>query len=163
MVANSDTPDDQALKLLVRDAVLREAAIALKDAADPEASLQAALPALTRAANETLFSQGSLDAAAVSLRRELFPTREYDTFRLPAGVYKSLRVTIGKGEGHNWWCVVFPALCLPASSEELTQACLAAGLTEGEVSILTGDTEEIELEFKTLELLAKLKKLLWDA
>ena len=163
VVANSDAPGDQAVKLLVRDAVLREAAIALKDAADPEASLQAALPALTRAANETLFSQGSLDAASVSLRRELFPTREYDTFRLPAGVYKSLRVTIGKGEGHNWWCVVFPALCLPASSEELTQACLAAGLTEGEVSILTGDTEEIELEFKTLELLAKLKKLLWDA
>ena len=163
VVANSDAPDDQALKLLVRDAVLREAAIALKNAADPEASLQAALPSLTRAANETLFLQGSLDAASVSLRRELFPTREYDTFRLPAGVYKSLRVTIGKGEGHNWWCVVFPALCLPASSEELTQACLAAGLTEGEVSILTGDTETVELEFKTLELISKLKKHLWDA
>ena len=163
VVANSDEPEDQAVKLLVRDAVLQEAAIVLENAADPEASLQAALPALTRAANETLFSQGSPDTASVSLRRELFPTREYDTFRLPAGVYKSLRVTIGKGEGHNWWCVVFPALCLPASSEELTQACLAAGLTEGEVAILTEDTETVELEFKTLELLSKLKKLLWDA
>lgn len=163
VVANSDAPEDQAVKLLVRDAVLQEAAIVLKDAADPEAALLSALPALTRAANETLFSQGSPDTASVSLRRELFPTREYDTFRLPAGVYKSLRVTIGKGEGHNWWCVVFPALCLPASSEELTQACLAAGLTEGEVAILTEDTETVELEFKTLELLSKLKKLLWDA
>lgn len=163
VVANSDAPDDQAVKLLVRDAVLQEAAIALENAEDPEAALQAAIPALTRAANETLCSQGCPETAAVSLRRELFPTREYDTFRLPAGVYKSLRVTIGKGEGRNWWCVVFPALCLPASSEELTQACLAAGFTEGEVAVLTEDTETVELEFKTLELLGKLKKLLWDA
>ena len=163
VVASSDAPDDQAVKLLVRDAVLQEAAIALENAEDPEAALQAAIPALTRAANETLCSQGCHETAAVSLRRELFPTREYDTFRLPAGVYKSLRVTIGKGEGRNWWCVVFPALCLPASSEELTQACLAAGFTEGEVAVLTEDTETVELEFKTLELLGKLKKLLWDA
>ena len=163
VVANSDAPDDQAVKLLVRDAVLREAALALENTDDPEAALQAAIPALTRAANEMLCSQGRSDTASVSLRRELFPTREYDTFRLPAGVYKSLRVTIGKGEGRNWWCVVFPALCLPASSEELTQACLAAGFTEGEVAVLTGDTETVELEFKTLELLGKLKKLLWDA
>jgi len=163
VVANSDAPDDQAVKLLVRDAVLREAALALENTDDPEAALQAAIPALTRAANEMLCSQGRSDTASVSLRRELFPTREYDTFRLPAGVYKSLRVTIGKGEGRNWWCVVFPALCLPASSEELTQACLAAGFTEGEVAVLTEDTETVELEFKTLELLGKLKKLLWDA
>ena len=163
VVANSDEPDDQAVKLLVRDAVLQEASIALENTDDPESALLSALPALTRAANETLALQGSSDTASVSLRRELFPTREYDTFRLPAGVYKSLRVTIGKGEGHNWWCVVFPALCLPASSEELTEACFAAGLTEEEVAVLTEDTEEIELEFKTLELLSKLKKLLWDA
>ena len=163
VVASSDEPDDQAVKLLVRDAVLQEAAIALENTDDPEAALQAAIPALTRAANETLFLQESADTASVSLRRELFPTREYATFRLPAGVYRSLRVTIGKGEGRNWWCVVFPALCLPASSEELTEACFNAGLTEGEVAVLTEDTETVELEFKTLELLSKLKKLLWDA
>lgn len=163
VVANSDEPDDQAVKLLVRDAVLQEASRALQDAADPEAALLSALPALTRAANETLSLQGSSDTAAVSLRRELFPTRAYDTFRLPAGVYRSLRVTIGKGEGHNWWCVVFPALCLPASSEELTEACFAAGLTEGEVAVLTQDTQTVELAFKTLELLSELKKIIWDA
>ena len=101
--------------------------------------------------------------AKVSLRRELFPTRDYETFRLPAGVYRTLRVTIGTGEGHNWWCVVFPALCLPANVEDLEAVCAAAGFTEGEISVLTEETSEIEVEFKTLELLGKLKKILWDA
>ena len=163
VVANSDTREDQRVKLLVRDAVLLETEKALNGAQDPEAALFAHLDDFARVANETLRAQESPDTASVSLRRELFPTREYETFRLPAGVYRSLRVTIGSGEGHNWWCVVFPALCLPASSEDLSEACLAAGFTEGEISVLTEDTEPVELEFKTLELLSKLKKILWDA
>ena len=72
-------------------------------------------------------------------------------------------VTIGTGEGHNWWCVVFPALCLPANAEDFEAVCEAAGFTEGEISVLTEETGEIEVEFKTLELLGKLKKILWDA
>ena len=84
-------------------------------------------------------------------------------FRLPAGVYRTLRVTIGTGEGHNWWCVVFPALCLPANAEDFEAVCEAAGFTDGEISALTEDSGEIEVEFKTLELLGKLKKILWDA
>lgn len=75
----------------------------------------------------------------------------------------TLRVTIGAGEGHNWWCVVFPALCLPANAEDFEAVCEAAGFTEGEISALTEDSGEIEVEFKTLELLGKLKKILWDA
>ena len=163
VVANSDTQEDQRVKLLVRDAVLLEAEKALNGAQDPQAALLAHLYDFARAANETLRAQGSPDTASVSLRRELFPTREYETFRLPAGVYRSLRVMIGAGIGHNWWCVVFPALCLPASGEELTETCLAAGFTEEEITVLTEDTESVELEFKTLEFLSKLKKILWDA
>ena len=82
---------------------------------------------------------------------------------MPAGVYRTLRVTIGTGEGHNWWCVVFPALCLPANAEDFEAVCEAAGFTDGEISALTEDSGEIEVEFKTLELLGKLKKILWDA
>ena len=81
----------------------------------------------------------------------------------PSAVYRTLRVTIGTGEGHNWWCVVFPALCLPANAEDFEAVCEAAGFTEGEISVLTEETGEIEVEFKTLELLGKLKKILWDA
>mgnify|MGYP002421677871 FL=1 len=127
VVANSDTAEDQRVKLLVRDAVLRAAADALEEKTDPEAALQNGLPAIEQAANETLSRLGSGDMAKVSLRRELFPTRDYETFRLPAGVYRTLRVTIGTGEGHNWWCVVFPALCLPANVEDLEAVCAAAG------------------------------------
>ena len=155
VVANSDTAEDQRVKLLVRDAVLPATADVLEEETDPEEALQKGLPAIEQAANETLSRLGSGDTAKVSLRRELFPTRDYETFRLPAGVYRTLRVTIGTGEGHNWWCVVFPALCLPANAE--------AGFTDGEISALTEDSGEIEVEFKTLELLGKLKKILWDA
>ena len=99
----------------------------------------------------------------MTLRRELFPTREYDTFRLPAGVYRSLRVSIGEAAGQNWWCVVFPALCLSAGAEELEAQAAGAGFTPEELQLITGEDEGIELEFKTLELLGKLKEFLWDA
>ena len=166
VVANSDTREDQRVKLLVRDAVLETADGLLRDAQNPEAALQTGLPELERAANEKLASLASLgceETASVSLRRELFPTREYETFRLPAGVYRTLRVSIGQAGGHNWWCVVFPALCLPAAEKDFTEACRAAGLTDQEISVLTEDTGEVELEFRTLEWLGKLKNILWDA
>ena len=140
VVANSDTAEDQRVKLLVRDAVLRAAADALEEEIDPEAALQNELPTIEQAANETLSRLGSGDTAKVSLRRELFPTRDYETFRL-----------------------VFPALCLPANAEDFEAVCEAAGFTDGEISALTEDSGEIEVEFKTLELLGKLKKILWDA
>ena len=163
VVANSDTEKDQHVKLLVRDAVLEAANGLLADAQDPQAALSAGLPELERAANEKLAVLGCEETASVSLRRELFPTRQYETFRLPAGVYRTLRVSIGQANGHNWWCVVFPSLCLPAAEEELAETCRQAGLTQQEISVLTGDTAEVELEFRTLEWLGKLKKMLWDA
>ena len=83
VVANSDTAEDQRVKLLVRDAVLRATADVLEEKTDPEAALQKGLPAIEQAANETLSRLGSGDTAKVSLRRELFPTRDYETFRLP--------------------------------------------------------------------------------
>ena len=119
VVANSDTSADQAVKLAVRDAVLREAGRVLDGAEDPKQAVAAQLPALEAAANAELQRQGSEDLARVSFRRELFPTREYDTFSLPAGVYDSLRVTIGQGEGHNWWCVMYPNLCFANSMYEV--------------------------------------------
>lgn len=154
---------NQRVKLLVRDAVLRATADVLEEETDPEAALQNGLPAIEQAANETLSRLGSGDTAKVSLRRELFPTRDYETFRLPAGVYRTLRVTIGTGDGAQLVVRGFPALCLPANAEDFEAVCEAAGFTEGEISVLTEETGEIEVEFKTLELLGKLKKILWDA
>ena len=81
----------------------------------------------------------------------------------PSSGSRTLRVSIGQAGGHNWWCVVFPALCLPAAEKDFTEACRAAGLTDQEISVLTEDTGEVELEFRTLEWLGKLKKMFWDA
>lgn len=152
VVANSDTSADQAVKLAVRDAVLREAGRVLDGAEDPKQAVAAQLPALEAAANAELQRQGSEDLARVSFRRELFPTREYDTFSLPAGVYDSLRVTIGQGEGHNWWCVIFPPLCAQAAglSEQAVQA-----LSDDDVRLVTESDGGYVVRFRLLEL--------WDA
>lgn len=152
VVANSDTSADQAVKLAVRDAVLREAGRVLDGAEDPKQAVAAQLPALEAAANAELQRQGSEDLARVSFRRELFPTREYDTFSLPAGVYDSLRVTIGQGEGHNWWCVIFPPLCAQAAglSEQAVQA-----LSDDDVRLVTESGSGYVVRFRLLEL--------WDA
>ena len=153
VVANSDTSADQAVKLAVRDAVLREAGRVLDGAEDPKQAVAAQLPALEAAANAELQRQGSEDLARVSFRRELFPTREYDTFSLPAGVYDSLRVTIGQGEGHNWWCVVFPPLCLSAA--EAQEALETLG---GDSAQLLAPAEDggVVFKFRLLELWGEL-------
>ena len=159
VVANSDSDADQAVKLCVRNAVLREAQRALSGASDAKQAILTDLPALEAAANAELRRQGSGDTACVSFRRELFPTRDYDTFSLPSGVYQSLRVTIGEGAGRNWWCVVFPTLCTAATSDEAELQAAAGGFDEDEAAWITEEQPEYRLRFKTLEWLQKLKEL----
>ena len=161
VVANSDSSADQAVKLHVRDAVLAAARHALQGAGDPQQAIAQALPQLEAAANAALAAQGSRETASVSFRRELFPTREYDTFSLPSGVYRSLRVTIGAGGGHNWWCVIFPSLCVPATADGFVQAAEAGGFTRAEIGLMTQADEGYVLKFRSLELLQALKKVLF--
>ena len=161
VVANSDSGADQAIKLHVRDAVLAAARQALQGAGDPQQAIAQALPALEAAANAALAAQGSRETARVSFRRELFPTRDYDTFSLPSGVYRSLRVTIGAGGGHNWWCVIFPSLCVPATADGFVQAAEAGGFTRAEIGLMTQADEGYVLKFRSLELLQALKKALF--
>ena len=151
VVANSDKRVDQAVKLLVRDAVLETAAPCLESAGsaqDARVQLEAILPRLCSVANETLRENGFSDTATVSLGRELFSTRHYEGFSLPGGYYNSLRVTIGAGEGHNWWCVVYPQLCMSAVSEQKAVAVMG-GMDQEDAEVLTG---EYEFRFRTLEL-----------
>ena len=161
VVANSDSGADQAIKLHVRDAVLAAARQALQGVGDPQQAIAQALPQLEAAANAALAAQGSHDTASVSFRRELFPTRDYDTFSLPSGVYRSLRVTIGAGGGHNWWCVIFPSLCVPATADGFVQAAEAGGFTRAEIGLMTQADEGYVLKFRSLELLQALKKALF--
>ena len=84
------------------------------------------------------------------MTREPFPTREYDTFVLPAGIYEAIRVTIGTGEGKNWWCVVFPRLCISASTDAFADTAAGAGFSDPLTGALTGN-ENYQVRFFLLE------------
>ena len=163
VVANSDSAHDQAVKLEVRDAVFTAAKTLLDGTDDPHATLAGHLDEIAAAAEARLRTLGEAHPVTVRLGKERFPTREYDTFALPAGVYESLRVTIGAGEGHNWWCVVFPSLCLTSSMDELELAAQTAGFSDEEIRLITGEESGFVLKFRVLELLQKLKCALMDA
>ena len=112
VVANSNGAEDQAVKLLVRDAVLEEAARWYQGAGSmEEASSQLCthLQSIAGAARQVLGEQGVDYSATAQMTEMYFPTRDYGDFRLPAGRYRTLRVTLGEGAGKNWWCVVFPS------------------------------------------------------
>lgn len=159
VIANSDSPEDQALKLRVRDRVLARAQEILEQSADMEQAEQAlttALPELTREARETLAAEGCAQPVQARLEPAEFPTKDYDGFSLPAGKYLALRVIIGQGAGQNWWCVVFPPLCTAAASDVPTVA-LDAGLTDQEVALITEADEGYILKFKSVELWQTLK------
>lgn len=159
VIANSDSPEDQALKLRVRDRVLARAQEILEQSADmeqAEQALTAALPELTREARETLAAEGCAQPVQARLEPAEFPTKDYDGFSLPAGKYLALRVIIGQGAGQNWWCVVFPPLCTAAASD-VPAVALDAGLTDQEVALITEADEGYILKFKSVELWQTLK------
>ncbi len=154
ILANSDSEEDQALKLQVRDAVLERAEEILERAHDRSAAeedLREALPELREIALETVAAQGYDYDVTAELTDAAFPTREYDGFTLPAGEYLALRLVIGAGEGHNWWCVVFPPLCAQTTTD-VAQTAMAAGLDGGDVSLLTEESQGYVLKFKSIEL-----------
>lgn len=153
VLANSDGEEDQALKLLVRDRVLARATELLtqaRDRTEAEALLRAELPELEALAVRELQANGCAYPVTAELADTEFPTREYDSFTLPAGEYLALRVVIGEGAGRNWWCVVFPPLCTAASAD-VPAAALAAGLTEDQVGLITEEDRGYVLKFKAVE------------
>ena len=159
VVANSNSDSDQAVKLQVRDAVigqLQSVMEELPDAQTAKAYLTEHLEELEELANRVLAEMGSGDCATVTLQKEAFDTRKYDTFTLPAGVYESLRITIGDGRGRNWWCVVFPTLCAGATTDGFEDAAAGAGFSDS----LTGALEQgagYSVRFFFLDCLGKIE------
>jgi len=154
VIANSDSEEDQTLKLHVRDTVLSQAEEILSDCTDmsqAEERLKTELDRLSDSAQETASLYGCDDPITATLSYETYPTRNYDSFRLPAGRYLSLRLTIGEGKGRNWWCVVFPPLCNAAVTEEFAEIGEAAGLTGEEVALMTQETGKYVVRFKLIE------------
>ena len=156
VLANSDSEQDQANKLLVRDAVLKKTQTLLKNVdtrEEAEAVLRGAIPALQAVAEDTLRELGAENTVTVTLGQETYPTRQYERLAFPAGEYLSLRVMIGEAAGQNWWCVLFPPLCLSAAAEQDTEAiCLSAGLTGEQYRVIADtDSTTYKLRFKILE------------
>lgn len=158
VLANSDSEEDQALKLRVRDRVLERATELLEQSADrqeAEALLRGNLLELENLAAEEIAAAGYDYPVTAELTDTTFPTREYDGFTLPAGEYLALRIVIGEGAGQNWWCVVFPPLCTTASAD-VPASALAAGLTQEDVNLITEEPGYV-LKFKTVELWERLR------
>lgn len=115
ILANSDTLEDQLVKLQVRDAILAalpDSVLQADTTAGAEAALQQALPVLHQAAQQALYKAHSPQAARLKLERLDFAPRDYGSFTLPGGRYTALRVELGEAQGHNWFCVLYPALCV---------------------------------------------------
>ncbi|MBR3816524.1 MAG: stage II sporulation protein R [Clostridia bacterium] len=139
VIADSDSEEAQSVKLKVRDALLsegRELFEGNSDIEEAETSISENLELMKAAAERTLRENGYTYSAEIELTECYFPTRQYGGVTLPAGNYNALRVVLGEGEGHNWWCVMFPPMCLPAAQKE--QAKLSDVLDERGLDIVTG-------------------------
>ncbi len=162
VVAASDSAEDQALKLRVKDAVVESLWAdmgSLTSAEEAKVYLRENLPKIETLANRVLREAGSPDTAKVSLAVEEFSARVYDTFSLPAGLYDALRITIGEGEGKNWWCVAFPSLCLPATAEGFEDTASCAGFSDSLTAALEGE-DGYEIRFWVLDAWGRLENFL---
>ena len=151
VVANSDTAEDQAEKLQLRDRALALLAPVLAECTDKEEAVDVIL-----SHRDELEALGDV---SVRVESEFFPTRQYSTFSLPAGEYTSLRVTIGSGAGQNWWCVVFPPLCTEALAEGGASDAFLS-LDEESADLIAGQDREYDLRFRIVEWWGELKELL---
>ena len=157
VLANSDSEKDQALKLQVRDAILADSAEILNGCTTRDEAIEkinSAIPALTQSAKNAISAAGYDYTVRIELSEEEYPTRNYESFCFPSGSYISLRVLIGEAEGQNWWCVLFPPLCLSAATDKSSaeDAFISVGLTEGQYKVITEtDSPTYEVRFKVLE------------
>ena len=158
VIANSDSKEDQELKLKVRDAVLEEGkelfdgSVTSKEA---EKILVPHIKELEKVALETIKNEGFDYKVKITVGEEYFKTRTYDdSVTLPAGYYTAVKVVIGEGQGQNWWCVMFPPMCLPAANAECE---LSYVLNTDETDIVT-NSEKYKFKFKIVEFLEDLMK-----
>lgn len=161
VIANSDSEEDQALKLRVRDAVVSYLTPLTQNLSGKEEAMSVLydnLAAIQEVASQVLEIAGTPYNADVSLTQEKYGKRVYDSFSLPSGIYDSLQIKIGTAEGKNWWCVVFPSLCLSAAPEDFGYIAAGAGFDDTLVSTLTGE-KEYELRFFLLDCIGKIENL----
>lgn len=159
VLANSDSEEDQALKLCVRDKIIALANELCADCTtleETQAVIARSLDAIRICAEEEIAREGYSYTVEIRLCHEEYPTKTYASLCFPSGEYLSLQVRIGEAQGQNWWCVLFPPLCLDAATKNNEDAFIAVGLTGEQYRIIT-ETDEptYEARFKMLEIITE--------
>ena len=155
ILANSDSDEDQALKLIIRDKILEKYTDRLKDCGsiiEAERITESLLSDIEADAKGWVQELGYYYSVTATLTREWYDTREYDNFTLPRGYYDSLQVIIGSGSGKNWWCVMYPPLCMDIATERVPTDDATLKYTKEELVLISG--KKYNLKFKILEIVA---------
>ena len=155
ILANSDSAEDQQLKLKVRDEILKKGETVFASSNSLEETIELCknnIALFQQTAEQCLKDNGSNYDVKVYVDKEYFNTREYDEITLPSGIYNALKIEIGQGKGHNWWCVMFPAICLSSvTDDELNKY-----LSEDEQKLVNSNSK-YEVRFKIVEIYEKVK------
>lgn len=155
VIANSDSDSDQKLKLKVRDAILESAETLGLNGSKTNAQMLITdgKSILLEAANKVIESEGYNYPVHIEFGEERYPERNYEDFTLPEGEYTSLRVIIGDGAGHNWWCVLYPPLCTAVAGER-EETFISAGFTDSQYRAITeSGKNKYKVKFKILEII----------
>lgn len=155
VIANSNSTADQELKLLVRDAVLNSSKTLFNAVNSYEDAVIATTEnsnMLLSAAKSSVFENGYSYDVSLEFKEEYFPTREYDDFSLPAGKYQTAVFTIGDGKGENWWCVIYPQVCVGSCSGKLNESLSA------QTANTAYNAKKYKVKFKTVEVFESVKK-----
>ncbi len=165
VIANSDSDSDQELKLTVRDGILgyisqiTEGAENIEEAKD---AINSRLDEIQALCKKIVKANGSEQSVRVTLTKENYPTREYGEYSLPSGNYTSLRIMLGEAKGHNWWCILFPRLCVANAKKKSIsvikndEAFTEAGFTGEQIRIITGENPKTVVKFRILEWFSKI-------
>lgn len=161
ILANSNSDADQQVKLKVRDALLAENTKLLSKGVNKENAhnyFEQSKAALLKTAKEVLYDNGFFYDVTIALEEEYYETRRYGALTFPAGEYLSLKVVLGEGTGHNWWCVMFPPMCVPAADDVSADGKTAEEyLTQSENELINGGSKYV-MKFKILELYEELRE-----
>lgn len=153
IIANSNSEDDQALKLQVRDALLEQSDSLFGEAETLDEAVELAkknVSVIKETAETTVKAKGYNYPVSVKLEESFFGTRVYDEFTLPAGVYDALKIEIGDAEGKNWWCVLFPGICIGASRK-------LDGAVDGKAAAVAEGGSRFTVRFKIIEIYETVK------
>ncbi len=153
ILANSDSEEDQMLKLKVKDSVINISEKIFSDCNSLNEAIVSAqdnVDSIEKTAKRIIVENGYNYSVKTEITKEYFSTRKYESFTLPAGVYNSIKIVIGNGEGHNWWCVMFPQVCLSGCTDDFDDY-----LSTEEKELITSGG--FSVKFKIIEIYERIK------